>query len=315
MISEPTLTFIIPVYNVEPYVERCLNSILSQGISISECQIVILNDGSTDRSLSVVDKVVAGHTNCEVYSTSNRGLSAARNSALKYAKGKYVWFVDSDDWIENYCLSQIIKILQGSDADIFNIGYTSDAPSSCRKYPNHMLNKYGLMGACAHIFRREFLLYNKLTFKEGIFHEDFEFTPRAIFLASKVEFLDMRPYVVFERPNSITTSVNPKKSFDLITVAQSLYKFQNEHRSEGCDMSRLIALALNNSLQNTLDSRFGIENEKKLAHSFQSNKHLFPSLWKSGVTKYRLEYILFSLLPAHTVAIFKFLKRLYGTKR
>lgn len=315
MNSMPTLTFIIPVYNVEPYVERCLNSILCQDISISECQIVILNDGSTDRSLSVVNKVIAGHTNCEVYSTSNGGLSAARNTALKHAKGKYVWFVDSDDCIEDNCLEQIIDVLQNGDADVFNIGYTSDASGTRKKYPVPTRSKFGHLQACAHLFKREHLLSERLRFKDGILHEDLEFTPRVLFLASKVENLNICPYVVFKRPNSITTSVNPKKSFDLITVAQSLYEFQNEHMSEGCDMSQLIALALNNSLQNTLDSRFGIGNEKKLAHSFQSNKHLLSSLWKSGLTKYRLEYILFSLLPAHTVDIFKFLKRFDGTKR
>ena len=103
------LSIIIPVYNVEKYVERCLRSILNQGVSEKEYEIIIQNDGSTDNSLAIVERVVKEYSNCLVFSSQNRGLSAARNAAFCHASGHCVWFVDSDDWIEDGCLSILLN--------------------------------------------------------------------------------------------------------------------------------------------------------------------------------------------------------------
>lgn len=312
MKNEPLLTFVIPVYNVEPYVARCLNSILNQSVDGSEYEIIVYNDGSTDKSMEVVESIIGGRNNCITFSSEgNCGPSVARNTGVRHAAGRYIWFVDSDDYIEDGCLSGILDTISQGDVDVFNIGFANDNGNGAGpKSPVSALDRYGHFSTpWSHIFKREFLVSHELCFIEGILHEDLEFVPRVLFLAQKVVNLDICPYIVFKRPNSITTTVNPKKSFDLIVVAQSLYDFQDAHSAEGCDFNYLVALALNNSLQNTRLKGFGAENEQKLNNLFVANRHLFSALWKSGKPKYMLEYVLFSLLPSKAVGIFKFLKK------
>src|SRR5690554_3713943 len=101
------ISLIIPVYNVEKYLEKCLNSCMNQDISEEEYEIIIVNDGTKDSSLSIALKFEQKYKNIKVYSQENQGLSAARNKGLSLAKGEYVWFIDSDDWIKENCLKSI----------------------------------------------------------------------------------------------------------------------------------------------------------------------------------------------------------------
>lgn len=94
------LSIIIPVYNVELYIEKCLQSCLSQDIPYDEYEIIVVNDGSPDGSLAIAESIAKTTTNMTIISQKNGGLSAARNTGMSVAKGEYIWFVDSDDWIE-----------------------------------------------------------------------------------------------------------------------------------------------------------------------------------------------------------------------
>ena len=97
------LSIIIPMYNVEPYIEKCLLSCLNQNIPHADYEIIVVNDGSPDGSLGIARRIASTVDNMLIVSQENGGLSAARNKGLSYAKGEYVWFVDSDDWIEENC--------------------------------------------------------------------------------------------------------------------------------------------------------------------------------------------------------------------
>ena len=105
------LSIVIPVYNVEKYVNRCLLSVLNQKVSSNEYEIVIVNDGSTDSSLSIVEEMIESYNNVILVSQENAGLSAARNRGLLLAKGDYIWFVDSDDWIDDDSLISIFMLM------------------------------------------------------------------------------------------------------------------------------------------------------------------------------------------------------------
>ena len=94
------ISLIIPVYNVEQYLEKCLLSCLDQDLPQSDYEIIVVNDGSPDGSLAIAERIAATATNITVVSQENGGLSAARNTGLEIAKGKYVWFIDSDDTIK-----------------------------------------------------------------------------------------------------------------------------------------------------------------------------------------------------------------------
>lgn len=103
------LSIIVPVYNVEPYLEKCLDSLLDQNIDKSQYEILVLNDGSTDKSLEIVHKYADKYSNIQEFSHPNKGLSGTRNVGLKNATGDYVWFVDSDDWIRLSCVFAEIR--------------------------------------------------------------------------------------------------------------------------------------------------------------------------------------------------------------
>ena len=112
------LSIIIPVYNVEKYVRKTLESIFESALPKSELEVIVVNDGTKDNSMSIVNEFAAKFDNLRVINQENQGLSGARNTGLKAAHGKYVWFVDSDDWVESGILEHLVKRLRVSDDDV-----------------------------------------------------------------------------------------------------------------------------------------------------------------------------------------------------
>lgn len=115
--TKPFFSLIVPVYNVEKYIEQCLDSMLDQDISKDEYEIVCVDDGSTDRSGQILDRYSGNEKNIKVIHQANGGLSAARNTGIRNATGVYFWFIDSDDYIKKCVLGKIKKILLQNDYD------------------------------------------------------------------------------------------------------------------------------------------------------------------------------------------------------
>ena len=105
--KEPKLSIIIPVYNVENYVDTCIESLYKQGISEYEFEVILINDGSTDNSLSIIQEYENKYSNITIISQKNQGLSTTRNNGIKLAKGEYLLFVDSDDLIIENILTHL----------------------------------------------------------------------------------------------------------------------------------------------------------------------------------------------------------------
>ena len=104
------LSIIIPVFNTEKYLQKCLSSVLAQDISADEYEIIVVNDGSTDNSQKIIDEFKQSNNNIRTLIQTNSGQSVARNKALDIAKGDYIWFVDSDDYISENCLNKLQSI-------------------------------------------------------------------------------------------------------------------------------------------------------------------------------------------------------------
>lgn len=312
------LSIIIPVYNVEAYVEKCIRSCEAQDVLKEDYEIIVINDGSKDNSLDVVNHVAKEFTNIRVFSQSNAGLSAARNTGMREAKGDYYMFVDSDDWIAENCLGMLVEKLRNERPNALAICAANVVNGeNCRRqsYPDETqipgrdLLVRGV-SPCApfSIWSADFFKKYNLTFFEGIFHEDSELTPRAYYYAEKVSFTNEIIYYVRQNPNSITRSVNPKKSFDLVNVvcthlshfatfvdARYQYVFHD-----------MVSMYLNNALFNIVDT--SKENQQRLNEAIYNNRSLFIHLKKSTIFKYRLEYVLFTLFPQNTVQVYKMLK-------
>ncbi len=216
-----TISFIVPVYNVERYVERCIESLLHQGLSLDEYEIIIVDDGSTDQSGRICDDLASGHPAIRVIHQNNKGLSEARNAGLRIAEGKYIQFVDSDDYLLENVVPSLIDEMASKDLDVLRFQvrqvYENRAPSSALFVfsPAEMQNEMAgvrylqdYMGYACYVwqfvFRSSFLLNNALWFMPGIIFEDTEWTPKALSLAERVFSTNRLVYNYLEREGSIT---------------------------------------------------------------------------------------------------------------
>lgn len=315
------LSIIIPVYNVEQYLEKCLKSCLSQDIPHNEYEIIVVNDGSPDGSLEIAERIANSATNITVISQENCGQSTARNVGISIAKGDYVWFVDSDDWIETNCLKQLTDTLYNDKLDALVIngvrvinGIETRRPP--RVFTNRILSgkEYlrGTLVNCAAvitIYKREILRKYNLTFKQGIFHEDAEFVPRAYHYIERIAIKNYHFYYNLLNPASTTQKVNPKKGFDLIKVACSLFAFQQGIKDEDNSYyNKYIASVLNQALSNAII--MDKNNKSQFLKEIVKHKYLFNSLIKAKGFIYKVEGILFKLFPKLCINIYKLLKKI-----
>lgn len=187
--SNILLSVVIPVYNVEKYLQQCVDSIINQ--LTDECEIILVDDGSTDGSGLICDNYSEKNTNVRVLHQKNSGHSAARNAGLKMAVGEYVSFIDSDDYIGQGCVKEILNWIKTTDADIcFMEGYKlfSDGTTeslgdeidrsrisgrSQEEVFQHLATRPKYPGsACTKLFRREFLMENDLKFPIDLTHAE-----------------------------------------------------------------------------------------------------------------------------------------------
>lgn len=234
------LSIIIPIYNVELWIGRCLDSCLNQGLPEAEYEIICVDDGSKDGSMDIVEQCAQKHSNIVMLHQANAGQSAARNHAMRVARGKYVWFVDSDDWVQPHCLPGMLDTLEKDQLDVLCFSFQFvDEDGTIRSdcYPQR---KTGVVmtgesfiseipmpaGPWAAIHRKAFLQENDIKYIEGIKREDEDFTVRAYCSAKRIEFVDVVAYNYFQRTGSTMKSVaTSKAAYDLLAVADSLYDF------------------------------------------------------------------------------------------
>lgn len=234
------LSIIVPVYNVEKWLSRCANSLIEQDIDQSEYEIIFVNDGSTDGSFEIAKKYSESYDNIILINQENRGLSGARNTGISAANGKYIWFVDSDDWIESNIAGLLLKEAEDHDLDVLcfglNIAFESgecdsfeirDASGRKVLKGSDFVLKVGMPPAawCA-LYRTEYIKNKSLYFMEGVLHEDQEFTPRAYVLAEKIKYIPIKAYNYFQRAGSIMKSDrSSNRAYDLLRISDSLYIF------------------------------------------------------------------------------------------
>lgn len=237
------LSIIIPVYNVEKYVAKCLNSILEQ-FDDNHVEIVIVNDGSTDNSNKIVQETIEGKKGITYVLQENQGLSVARNVGLKYSRGTYVWFIDSDDYLSEGAIGKVLSIIDNKDADVYAFLLNAVDEKTGKKYlldSTHLISKKysgleyfyqgGFTSAVTRfIIKKEVLMTNDLRFKSGIYHEDNEFIPRLYYYASSVMHFNFALYNYLLRDSgSITASFKIKRCVDLLEIANIMIDFSQKN--------------------------------------------------------------------------------------
>lgn len=216
------LSVIVPVYNVDRYLERCLKSILNQDICKDSYEIILVDDGSTDKGGMICDAYASSESNVSVIHQANQGLSVARNVGLNYAHGKYVLFVDSDDFLEVNILGVLVEEMEGLELDILRFKYRrvreGDNLPHLIEACQHPLSQQDVFDGHDFLFNRlgkgcyawqflinkAFLIQNELFFRPGIIFEDTEWTPRVLEKAKRVSETDVLVYNYLEREGSIT---------------------------------------------------------------------------------------------------------------
>lgn len=229
------ISVIIPVYNVEKYLNECLDSVVNQ--TFSDIEIICVNDGSTDGSLSVLKEYSSHDSRLKIISQENRGLSAARNAGLKVAKGNYIYFLDSDDYIELDALQELYTQVTEKDLDMLLFKTCCFDDNSKEKFKenyfemnflNDLINGevfnykdidqrvYDLAVTMGSTFFKHELI-SGFVFPEGLIFEDNPFFIEAILNAKKVFFLEKYLYHKRERKDSIT--VDGSRNFsDIIKI-------------------------------------------------------------------------------------------------
>lgn len=252
------VSVIIPVYNVEKYLDECVQSVLNQ--TYQNLEIILVDDGSTDRSGLMCDEYSA-KCGAIVVHQSNRGLSGARNAGLALAKGEYVYFLDSDDWIEKNAIDSLYRCATENQADlVFFEANTFVDSAGQRTQQNYLRTQSYSAGTGEAVFailqqngefhpsvpllflRRSFLQNADLRFTEGIVYEDMLYTVIAFFRAKVVAHCHKVLYQRRLRPNSTVTSRPGKHHFESIcTVLRQLDEWQEQEHIQSAALSAHIA--------------------------------------------------------------------------
>lgn len=238
------ISIIVPTFNVEKYIEKCINSLLNQ--DIKDYEIIVVDDCSTDQTVQVVKKVAKSRVKI-IEKEFNSGLSDTRNIGIKAANGKYVMFVDSDDWIENNCLGKIVNfICNNKNIDVLYLGHILEkqgnkiashgylSPTNC-VYSAHefLISELSQRSplpvpACFGVYRRNFIVENNLFFYSGVLHEDELWTPMILLQADTVGTLDLNFYHYIIRDDSISQKRSAKNGLDMIHSCKILEKRVSE---------------------------------------------------------------------------------------
>ena len=243
MNSSIKISLILPAYNVGSYLGKCIESCLSQDLNKNEYEIIIVNDGSTDSTLEIAQSYKSKNSNIYILSQTNQGLSMARNNGLKIAKGKYIWFIDSDDYIAKNCLKTVLNIIESQKLEIFGVGpkiqFQERIPENFNiandidevvEGTTWIKNGIPFIGAWAYVFERDFWVKNNFSFYPGICYEDTELIPKVCLKAQRISsFNKFSCYSYVMRPGSIMNSaINEKKIFDLSKILNSYLKYLSE---------------------------------------------------------------------------------------
>lgn len=251
------ISVVIPVYNVENYIAKCLDSVLEQ--SDETVEIICINDSSPDSSREIISDYISNHKNIKCIDRPNGGLSAARNTGIVAAKGEYIVLLDSDDWLGENVLKSLYYQAKDADLDVL-IGNTkwiypqkthiekqnsADIISTVTDGTDALIKlmkaEIYVPMAYNYICKREFLMANKLNFKEGLIYEDELWTPQVLLKANRVLATNIYHYNYLQRGNTITsTDVSRVKLDSLFYVSQQLIQLSN--RKSNKELNELLWL-------------------------------------------------------------------------
>lgn len=241
------LSIIVPFHNVENYISDCLQSILNQGLKADNYEVILVNDGSEDRSMERISNLLAENSNFHIYEQSSQGPSIARNTALSHAQGDYILMMDADDILVDNSLPIFLQHAMTSRCDMAVANFIKLASDSIPRYRSktHKPVSIEQISGCDYfvrylnprecfvwrtLYRKEFLDQNNLRFIPGIYFEDIPFTIECYLHAEKCLKVDMPLYIYRQHEGSIVSTVNMKKLKDLNKVIAKLQEIKESEQ-------------------------------------------------------------------------------------
>lgn len=218
MAEEFILSILIPVYNAERFLKRCLNSIVSQKNYDQRVEILVVNDGATDRSIDIINDFSSHYENVNVISRENKGIGATRNELIENAKGKYFWFVDADDYVDETSLAKIIPLLESDLYDMLLMGYYwgTEIDGKIIHYNGEFDSALAMTAQGIYnnslwtrVYRTKIIREQNIKFHSYQMGEDFDVIFKLIPYIGKCKCIDLPLYKYIVNPNSAV--MNPTK--------------------------------------------------------------------------------------------------------
>lgn len=233
------ISIIIPVYNVENFLERCLQSVENQ--TFKNFEAIIINDGSPDNSYKIIDKFVERNDNFVTYKIENSGLGGARNFGLTKAQGEYIVFLDSDDYIAADCLEKFINKAETDNSDIvvctscdvtetgsilsYSKNHYDNAVTSLNVSPQILLDR---LCAWAKMYRRS--LFGDLTYVAREWYEDLRLTPKLYLKANKISFIEDCLFFYVQREGSIMNNSKAIRNLEIIDAFEDVITYFKDQK-------------------------------------------------------------------------------------
>lgn len=276
------LSIIIPFYNVEQYIAQCLDSVYNQDIPEEEYEVVCVDDCGPDNSIAIVEQYAKKHSNLIVVrNKENRKLGGARNAGMEVASGKYVWYIDSDDFIEPNVFGRLLEEVEKNDLDVLHFNYEwypdRNNPDNHRVADTEIMTGtdmffdkrfvwfHDLVTAWRKLYRRSFLLEHNIVFAEHIMFEDNDYAIRVFADAKRVKHISLNAYSYRSNPESIThVNHTDKHVFYWLDLAHRLVRIKDEFGKSNKDfrfqslLDGFIRFEISNTLKvyDTIDVKY-----------------------------------------------------------
>lgn len=315
------ISVIVPIYNVEKYLDKCLNSLKNQNFESYE--VIMVDDGATDNSRSIAEYYETNYGNIfTLVSQTNKGLSEARNTGMRYATGEYICFVDSDDYVEETYLQELYKCIKEHNADlifcafrsvdeegnmireVFEKQYDSQTIYTLEKRKDLLLTQNA---AWNKLYKRQIIIDNELWFTPGVWYEDLRFVKKYMLFASRFVYCDTILYNYLIRKGSIMNSMGSSRNIEIISAIDEIIDFYKERKLLQMFHEEIEFLAIDHMYISTLVRLIRAKERAQLEIIKKSFVEHFPKYKKNKYIK-RLE-------KGRKLILFMLDMRLYGMIR
>ena len=288
----PKVSLIIPVYNVENYIEKCLDSVINQ--TLKDIEIIIVNDGSKDTSKEKIEKYLKKYPSIKYLEKENGGLSDARNYGMPYATGEYIAFLDSDDYVESTMYEEMYEVAKKENADMVECDFIWEYPDKRKedigtiyKSKKEMIEKARVV-AWNKLIKRELIEKTEIKFPVGLRYEDVEFFYKLVPYLEKVSFVKKCFVHYVQRKNSIANTQNIRTT-EIFTVLENVityYKIQGFYDEYKDELEYIyIRFLLCSSLKRMCKISNKTDRKKALKETWNNINSKFTSWRKNPILK------------------------------